>query len=323
MEQQSAGSGHGGVLEPPVFILSCARSGSTLLRYVVDTHPEVCCPVELNLGALCAHLRVAVGGTLGEALDDDADEREKEQAVLAEVRQIVSGLMGSYATARHRRLWCEKSPSNVRYRELLHEVFPDARFICLYRNCMDVVYSLIEFSRLSFFDDLFHYVQKNPRNLIEAMIDYWVGQTTRLLAFERQNSAKCLRVKYETLVLYPRQTLESLTAFLRVDEDPGLLDKIFSMPHHLDGGGDRKIRVTDKIHKSSIGRGSSVPLKHISDDTRRTMNRLLSELEYPPVGTDWNLAPSPYLAADSTTEESETTIRVEDGLRSSTRHSYD
>ena len=104
-----------------------------------------------------------------------------------------------------------------------------------------------------------------------------------------------------------------------ISEEP----KIFSTPHHLDGGGDRKIRVTDKIHKSSIGRGSSVPLKYISDDTLRTMNRLLSELEYPPVGPDWNRAPSPYLAADSTTEESETTIRVEDGLRSSPRYSYD
>lgn len=214
-------------MEAPVFILSCARSGSTLLRYVVDTHPEVCCPVELNLGALCAHLRVAVSGTLGGALDAAADKRETERAVLAEVRRIVSELMGSYAAARHRRLWCEKSPANVRYRELLHEVFPDARFICLYRNCMDVVYSLIEFSRLSFLDDLFHYVQKNPGNLVEAMIDYWVGQTTRLLAYERQNSAKCLRVKYETLGLCPRQTLESLTAFLRVGEDLGLLDKIW------------------------------------------------------------------------------------------------
>ena len=40
----------------PVFILCNGRSGSTLLRFVLDAHPELACPPETNLPGLCVQL---------------------------------------------------------------------------------------------------------------------------------------------------------------------------------------------------------------------------------------------------------------------------
>ena len=40
----------------PVFVLCGARSGSTLLRFVLDAHPELTCPPETNLPSLCAQV---------------------------------------------------------------------------------------------------------------------------------------------------------------------------------------------------------------------------------------------------------------------------
>ncbi len=40
----------------PTFVLCHGRSGSTLLRFLLDSHPELACPPETNLPALCAHL---------------------------------------------------------------------------------------------------------------------------------------------------------------------------------------------------------------------------------------------------------------------------
>ena len=37
----------------PVFVLSVARSGSTLLRFILDSHPELACPPETNVGQVC------------------------------------------------------------------------------------------------------------------------------------------------------------------------------------------------------------------------------------------------------------------------------
>ena len=40
----------------PVFVLCNARSGSTLLRFLLDAHPEIACPPETNMPSLCAQL---------------------------------------------------------------------------------------------------------------------------------------------------------------------------------------------------------------------------------------------------------------------------
>ena len=40
----------------PVFVLCMGRSGSTLLRFLLDAHPDLACPPETNLPSLCAQL---------------------------------------------------------------------------------------------------------------------------------------------------------------------------------------------------------------------------------------------------------------------------
>ncbi|MFN2568680.1 MAG: sulfotransferase [Candidatus Dormibacteria bacterium] len=40
----------------PIFVVCCSRSGSTLLRYILDTHPLVACPPELHVAQLCRRL---------------------------------------------------------------------------------------------------------------------------------------------------------------------------------------------------------------------------------------------------------------------------
>src|SRR5438067_867005 len=50
----------------PIFILSNPRSGSTLLRFLLDAHPSICCPGELRLGAICEFVTTAVESTLGQ-----------------------------------------------------------------------------------------------------------------------------------------------------------------------------------------------------------------------------------------------------------------
>src|SRR5579863_617747 len=39
--------------QAPVIVLTMARSGSTLLRFILDSHPELACPPETSLGSVC------------------------------------------------------------------------------------------------------------------------------------------------------------------------------------------------------------------------------------------------------------------------------
>ena len=299
---------------PPIFVLSCERSGSTLLRYIIDTHPQVCSPAHLHLGQLCRSLFISISYSIGQTMEA-ADEATQKRLVAAEVRSIVEGFMQRYAKAKGKQMWCEKTTENLQYLRFLRDVFPDAKYICLYRNCMDVVHSSIECSRLGFLPELVPYVQKRPDNLVAAMVDSWVEKTTTLLEFEQAHPALCFRIKYETLVVEPVQTLSAMFAALGLDWDEKLLSAVFSTEHDQ-GSGDTKILFTKKVNTDSIGRGSTISRSNVPDELLDKMNQLLARLEYPIVGNDWDNSPSPYRPSGITTEEIESVTSIEEIFRS-------
>ena len=239
-----------------------------------------------------------------------SDEAVRERLVAGETRRIVDELMGRYASAKGKQMWCEKTTENLRYLKLLHDVFPDGRYVCLYRNCMDVVHSSIECSRFGFLPELAPYVQKRPENTVAAMVESWVEKTTTLLEFESAHTSQCFRIKYENLVAEPSQTLAPMFASLGLDWDETILNAVFSTQHD-EGSGDRKILFTKKVNTDSIGRGSTISRSSIPADLLEKMNDLLAQLEYPVVGDDWDNAPSPYLPAKPTTERVEVVSSVE------------
>jgi protein-tyrosine sulfotransferase len=291
---------------PPVFVLSCERSGSTLLRYIIDTHPRICSPAHLHLGQLCRSLYTSIFYSLGQTME----EATRERLVAVETRRIVDELMERYVSAKGKQMWCEKTTENLQYLKILSDVFPDARYICLYRNCMDVVHSSIECSRLGFIPELAPYVQKRPDNIVAAMVDSWIEKTTTLLEFELAHAEQCFRIKYEALVAEPSQMLPAMFAALGLEWDKRLLKEVFSTQHDQ-GSGDRKVLFTKKINTDSVGRGSTISRSYICDDLLEKMNRSLAQLDYPPVGDDWDNAPSPYLPAGIKTEENEVVSSVE------------
>jgi putative sterol carrier protein len=296
---------------PPVFVLSCERSGSTLLRYIIDTHPEICSPAHLHLGQLCSSLYTTILFSLGQTIE----EAMRERLVISEIRRVVDELMERYVRIKGKQVWCEKTTENLQYLNPINDVFPDARYICLYRNCMDVVHSSIECSRLGFMPELAPYVQKRPDNVVAAMVDSWIEKTSVLIEFELAHPEQCFRIKYETLVTDPSRTLSAMFAALGLEWDERLLKEVFSTQHDQ-GSGDRKVLFTKKINADSIGRGSTISRSNIPADLLDKMNRLLARLDYPSVGDDWDSAPSPHLPVGIAREESEIVSSVEVMFRS-------
>ncbi|HEY6802662.1 MAG TPA: sulfotransferase [Pyrinomonadaceae bacterium] len=284
--------------QTPLFVLSCERSGSTLLRYIIDTHPQVCSPAHLHLGQLCSSLYTSMFYSIGQTLNEES----REQLVLAEVRKVVDEFMGRYTHAKGKQMWCEKTTDNLQYLSFLRDVFPDAKYICLYRNAMDVVHSSIECSRLGFLPELVSYVQKRPDNIVAALVESWIEKTTKLIDFELAYTTQSFRVKYETLVLEPSKILPAMFAALDLDWDEKLLPAVFATEHDQ-GSGDRKILFTKKLNADSIGRGSTISRSFIPDDLLDRMNDLLVRLDYPIVGNDWDDVSSPYLRAQSTEKD--------------------
>jgi protein-tyrosine sulfotransferase len=266
-----------------IFVLCTPRSGSTLLRYILDAHSKICCPPELSLGPLAEQLYWAVFYSVAQAQTSMDDERHP--IAIAEVRRVIDDLMCSYASLKQKEFWCEKTPKNLQHAQRLNEAFPDAAYICLYRNCLDMVYSSIEGSRYGKMDELWDY-----RQIYQA----WIEQTGELLKFEREYPSRCFRIKYEALVLDPPGVLRKLFDFLGVEWEAQLIDQVFTAQHDI-GRGDPKVNFSNRIYQNAIGKGSSIKRESVPPPLLEKINLLLQELDYPIVGPNWNHTRSPYL----------------------------
>src|SRR5262249_47350516 len=58
--------------DSPVFILTTSRSGSTLLRFLLDSHPDFACPPETGISVACAQLARSWGALVN---SDSGDQR--------------------------------------------------------------------------------------------------------------------------------------------------------------------------------------------------------------------------------------------------------
>lgn len=290
---------------PPIFILCCDRSGSSLLRYIIDTHPDIASPAELNLGQVCQDLYYLVAGTLGEVTATEASE--KEALIIAEVRQLVARVMDNYVAAKNKQMWCEKSPRNLQFLNILTAVFPEAKYICLHRHAMDVVHSCLETSRLSLMSDQLNYVCQNSGSIVGGMVQNWVEKTHQLLKFEQAYPAQCFQIKYESYVLNPVEVLQPMFEFLRVDWDASLLNSVFSVQHDL-GPEDPKVAYSNRIHKNSIGKGAQIDTLRIAPHLMQEMNTLLTTLSYPIVDSDWGTGYYTDLSLDLSENKSETSV---------------
>jgi hypothetical protein len=263
----------------PVFVLCGPRRGSTLLRYILDTHSQIASPGEVDLGSLCTRLEDVIRWTQ----PGEVSLIEPTEVSLAGTREIVDRIMSSYASRRGKRIWCDKSIDNLHHLELLPLVFSDARYICLYRDSLDVVYSCLECSRQGFMGPLAPYVARRPENLIAAMMEAWIDHTTTVLEFERLYARRCFRLRYEDLVGSPEDALRPLVAHLGVEWEDGMVDAVFSSQHDP-GGGDPKIDFSRRIEDSRVGRGQRLHLAEVPDDLRRRVDELSAQLSYPPLG---------------------------------------
>ena len=261
----------------PVFIACNARSGSTLLRWLIDAHDEISCPGETDVAAL---LQAYVDSAQAIGLSgDDA---------LVRARHVVDDLMATHlavADATKTR-WCDKSLSNVHAMDRLAEAWPDARFVLLHRHAMDVIASALEASEwgLDSFG-LGQYAQMSPTNGVIAVAGYWIERTAAMLDFEARHPERCLRLRYEDLVTRTDASMDEVWRLFGVEGSKGA--NAFASPHDPLAPADYKIWHTQSVHAESIGRGARIPPERLGIPVRDSMNQLLAMLGYQQVDTRW------------------------------------
>ena len=280
----------------PVFVLCNGRSGSTLLRFLLDAHPDLACPPETNLPSLCGQLATVWSLIEGAPL---AAKRGDEppvipDAAIAGVRQTMDQMLGSYLSRRGKKRYCDKSLGTARLADLLMRIYPDARFLCLYRHPMDVIASGIEACPWGLngygFDP---YIADTPGNSVMALARFWADSVSITLAAEESFPDHSHRVYYEDITVASEDVAAGVFEFLGAAPAPGVSESCFSSQRERFGPGDHKIWFTSSITDSSVGRGWAIPIGMIAPPLLATINELCDKLGYVPVDESWGTTQPP------------------------------
>lgn len=203
----------------PFFVVGCARSGTTLVRMMLTSHPHVAVPPESHfvvamapsdpsadfpVEQLLQYPRVAPW-----ALDADA-VRAAEQAIGPwDYPRAVRAVFEAYAAAQGKPRWGDKTPGYVEHLPLLARLFPDARFVHVIRDGREVAASLAEWP----------WGPASP----EAGGFWW----RRKVGIGRRDGGalgdRYREVRLEDLVADPEGELAGLCRFLDLDVAPSML----------------------------------------------------------------------------------------------------
>jgi protein-tyrosine sulfotransferase len=282
-------------LDEPVIVLACGRSGSTLLRFILDAHPALACPPETRVVDICTEM-----GLLSMVLDGPAAGARSglSELGIASIRSWVTAVFGTYLVRFGKLRWCEKSLNAAGSADRFLDIFPKTKFICLYRHCMDVIDSVHEACPWGLRGyGLEEYAALHPSNSVAAVADYWATNTLAIAEFERQYPQSCLRVRYEDLVRDPDTQAKQIFTFLGEEPVPVAGSALRLADREQVGPSDHKIWETSSVHASSVGRGVRVPPGAIPPPVVEMINELLDELGYQTIDEHWDEQPvSPALA---------------------------
>lgn len=247
-------------MTPFPFVVGCGRSGTTLVRAILDSHPDLCVAPESHF--ITGFYRRLPMFETGAGLDTEKlltmlmqrdwyrrwdlhDEvvwdayAEQRPADFASLVRLV---FATYAKLQGKPRYADKTPPYVQHIPLLASLFPESRFVHIIRDGRDVA--------LSFVDQPF-----GPASVVEAamMWDQRVraGRTGGTLL----GSDRYMEVRYEDLVAEPQAAAERIAAFVEVPFDDGML-RYFERA-------DQVVRAT--VHSASHTNVSRPPTKGLRD----------------------------------------------------------
>jgi len=258
----------------PVFIGGAGRSGTTLLRVMLDSHPYISCGPEMKVLPLICKFQTELKSGFAEFLNSYQVSDEKIDLLF---RDLINGLFSSHLQANGKRRWAEKTPHNLLYIRQLSRIFPEARFVHVLRDGRDVAASLVE---MQWFDIKSKQKIWYTENIRNAAI-YWkeIVSGIRKAAVDAGVWGRYAELRYEDMIVDPKENLEELMNFLGEEWDDRLLD-YYNQVHELPEGESSSPQVKKSLYTSSIGRWK----QSFTDEDRRifkeTAGELLVELEY-------------------------------------------
>ena len=208
-------------------IVGAPRSGTTLLRYMIDSHPNLAIPPETGFLAFAPQLSHPGGVTRDSlfqivtrcppeapAWDDygiEAEDfrRELEAIDPFNLSEGFRAFYRLYARKQKKPRYGEKNPGYCEHIALIERLLPEAHFVHIIRDGRDAALSL----RPLWFA---------PGRDMRTLAQHW----RRLVGCGREAGFRArayMEVRYEDLVRTPQTVLQTVCEFVALDYDPIML----------------------------------------------------------------------------------------------------
>ena len=200
----------------PIFIGGFMRSGTTLLRYLLDSHPNISCGPETvrYIPELRSCFdRVMSAEAFRKALPNFLLNEDDVYRILA--REPIASLLEPLRKHSGKSRWATKTPSNILHFDFLSRAFPDAYFIHVIRDGRDCVSSL---ENVEWWSNTLN----NPVSFYNAARRWAEYVTTGRK--HGQQLTRYLEVRYEDLTSDPRREMHKLLEFIGEEWDESILE---------------------------------------------------------------------------------------------------
>jgi protein-tyrosine sulfotransferase len=242
---------------PLVVIGGCGSSGTTLLRRMLDRHPEIHCGPESTVFLARISSPAEIAGRFGfdpAVLTRLRDDSRSQAEFIDRFREFCLAASG-------KRLWADKTPENIRRFDFVKKHFPNAKLIHVVRDGRDTVCSL----RTRAWMKLGH---GSNLDVIRHCARYWARRAGAGLRFAGRPDY--MELRYEALTHQPETELRRVMDFLGLDWDPAMLQ--------ADPGASQ--REARPIYDSALGRWRKELSSTEVNIILREAGMMLAELGY-------------------------------------------
>ncbi|MBN1572762.1 MAG: sulfotransferase [Deltaproteobacteria bacterium] len=203
----------------PFFIVGCGRSGTTLLRNILNRHSKIAIPLEslFVIDYLTVKDRKPLS-TLKELIVREHEIGEWGLEITPNMLNdcstpegLIDRIHELYMEKNGKVIWGQKTPRFIRHGELLKTAYPDSRFIHVIRDPRAVVNSLInsDVHRSNAYYGSFR----------------WNRDVNQGLSLKKRYPEDTLEVRYESLITDPEETLKGICRFIEVNFEREILDQ--------------------------------------------------------------------------------------------------
>jgi hypothetical protein len=272
-----------------IIVLGAPRSGTTLLRRLLDAHPNIACPGETNVFRACGRFlrsdRLADGVAVG-VVDGLGYAGFTPDEVLARLRDLAFAFHRDYAAKQGKRRWASKSALDTFYIDEIEALCGDqALFVCIQRHALDVACSMQDLSNRTgrYMREMHDYIARYPM-ILEAFAHAWVDLARAVRAFVQRHPDNAVLVNYEDLAANADVTMERIMAFVGEEWRPELLQQAMARRDNI-GIGDWKTYARSAVDEASVGRWKKLPPYTIGR-LAAICNPMLEACGYEPVAVE-------------------------------------